>query len=77
MVLVYGAVLKFLQNSFYALYRSFTECVFIEEEGSIVFYKNKYGMASRELASDTVNAIKEAGWDQKKQDDLSESAAAS
>ncbi|KAL7284144.1 hypothetical protein ACG7TL_001425 [Trametes sanguinea] len=60
-------------NTFYALYRSFTECVFIEEEGSIVFYKNKYGLSARELASDAVTAIKEAGWAQEKQDDLSDS----
>ncbi|CDO70622.1 hypothetical protein BN946_scf184748.g20 [Trametes cinnabarina] len=59
-------------NTFYALYRSFTECVFIEEEGSIVFYKNKYGIAARELAGDAVAAIKQGGWDQEKQDDLSE-----
>ena len=38
------------QNTFYALYRSFTECVFIEDEGSIVFYKNAEGEASRHIA---------------------------
>lgn len=38
------------QNSFYALWRSFTQCMFIEEDGGIVFYKNKYGEAVRELA---------------------------
>ncbi|EIW55651.1 uncharacterized protein TRAVEDRAFT_171450 [Trametes versicolor FP-101664 SS1] len=57
-------------NTFYALYRSFTECVFIEEEGAIVFYKNKYGIAVREVAQSEVSAIKEAGWDQEEQDDL-------
>ncbi|KAI0088311.1 delta-12 fatty acid desaturase [Irpex rosettiformis] len=38
-------------NSFRALYRSFTQCCFIENEGDIVFYKNKYGQAQRQLAT--------------------------
>ncbi|KDQ54173.1 hypothetical protein JAAARDRAFT_182561 [Jaapia argillacea MUCL 33604] len=37
-------------NSFYALYRSFTECCFIEDDGEVVFYKNKDGVAQRQLA---------------------------
>lgn len=41
----------FAQNTFRALYRSFTECCFIEDEGDIVFYKNKDGHAARELDS--------------------------
>jgi len=36
-------------NSFYALYRTFTQCLFVEEEGGIVFYKNKEGKAVREV----------------------------
>ncbi|KZS96675.1 hypothetical protein SISNIDRAFT_424253 [Sistotremastrum niveocremeum HHB9708] len=39
-------------NTFRALYRSFTECCFIEEEGDIVFYKNRKGELGRELAAD-------------------------
>ncbi|KAH8083325.1 fatty acid desaturase-domain-containing protein [Cristinia sonorae] len=39
-------------NSFYALYRSFTECVFIEDEGDIVFYKNADGVAMRDVAKE-------------------------
>ncbi|KAL1718948.1 fatty acid desaturase-domain-containing protein [Schizophyllum commune] len=35
--------------SFYALYRSFTQCQFIENEGAIVFYKNRQGKAVREV----------------------------
>jgi hypothetical protein len=31
------------------LYRSFTQCLFIEDEGDIVFYKNKHGIAARRL----------------------------
>ncbi|KAI0674370.1 fatty acid desaturase-domain-containing protein [Trametes maxima] len=60
-------------NTFYALYRSFTECVFVEEEGAIVFYKNQYGIAVREVADSAVVAIKEAGWNQARQDELSDS----
>jgi len=44
-------------NCFYALYRSFTECVFIEDEGGIVFYKNAEGVAAREVAGDAVKAV--------------------
>ena len=36
-----------VQFSFYALYRSFTQCQFVEEEGDIIFYKNSYGEAAR------------------------------
>ncbi|KXN88413.1 Delta(12) fatty acid desaturase [Leucoagaricus sp. SymC.cos] len=39
-------------NSFRALYRTFTECCFIEDEGDIVFYKNRKGEAARVLADD-------------------------
>ncbi|CCL99866.1 uncharacterized protein FIBRA_01891 [Fibroporia radiculosa] len=38
-------------NSFYALYRSFTQCLFIEDEDVIAFYKNKYGESVREAES--------------------------
>jgi len=37
-------------NSFRALYRSFTECCFIENEGDIVFYKNRKGQAMRRIS---------------------------
>ena len=39
----------FSQPTFYALYRSFTECQFVEDEGDIIFYKNKQGKAAREV----------------------------
>ncbi|EEB96559.1 hypothetical protein MPER_04290, partial [Moniliophthora perniciosa FA553] len=42
-------------NSFRALYRTFTECCFIEDDGEIVFYKNKQGKAARELAEDALD----------------------
>ncbi|KZV62144.1 hypothetical protein PENSPDRAFT_642592 [Peniophora sp. CONT] len=35
-------------NSFKALWRSFTECIFIEDDGDVVFYKNRSGQAVRE-----------------------------
>lgn len=34
-------------NCFRALYRTFTECRFIEDEGDVVFFKNKDGKAAR------------------------------
>ncbi|KAF5361402.1 hypothetical protein D9758_006253 [Tetrapyrgos nigripes] len=40
----------FFQNIFRALYRSFVECEFIEDDGDIVFYKNRQGRAARHLA---------------------------
>lgn len=38
-------------NTFRALWRTFTECCFIEDEGDIVFYKNKNGEAAREVGT--------------------------
>ncbi|RPD55443.1 hypothetical protein L226DRAFT_469733, partial [Lentinus tigrinus ALCF2SS1-7] len=32
----------------YALWRSFTQCTFIEDEGDVVFFKNQHGEAVRE-----------------------------
>ncbi|KAI0711224.1 fatty acid desaturase-domain-containing protein [Earliella scabrosa] len=61
-------------NTFYALYRSFTECVFIEDEGTIVFYKNRHGAAQRLLAEDAILTIKKEGWTQERQDELSAGA---
>ncbi|KAJ3515052.1 hypothetical protein NLJ89_g2002 [Agrocybe chaxingu] len=43
-------------NTFRALYRTFTQCCFIEDDGDIVFYKNKDGKASRVLASDALDS---------------------
>ena len=40
------------QNTFRALYRSFRECCFIEDDGDIVFYKNQHGEAQRFLAGE-------------------------
>ncbi|KAK6978221.1 delta-12 fatty acid desaturase [Favolaschia claudopus] len=37
---------------FRALYRSFTECAFVEDEGDIIFYKNTKGEAVRFLEGD-------------------------
>ncbi|TFY75808.1 hypothetical protein EWM64_g8205 [Hericium alpestre] len=41
-------------NTFYAFWRSFTQCLFIEEseDGGIAFYKNAEGKAAREVAED-------------------------
>jgi hypothetical protein len=43
-------ILTHPQNTFRALFRTFTQCCFIEDDGDIVFYKNKDGKASRVLA---------------------------
>lgn len=51
---------KLSQNAFFALYRSFTECVFVEEDGEIVFYKNARGEAARQLASDVLEKEQDA-----------------
>ncbi|KAJ7157276.1 fatty acid desaturase-domain-containing protein [Mycena filopes] len=37
---------------FRALYRSFTECAFVEDEGDIIFYKNKKGESVRFLQTE-------------------------
>ncbi|KAF8220067.1 hypothetical protein L208DRAFT_1455665 [Tricholoma matsutake] len=75
------AVLKDSYNydstpTFYALYRSFTECLFIEEEGDIVFYKNKDGVAVREVQQSALKEI-QANWNPVEQDRLEVSNAKS
>jgi len=54
-------------NTFYALYRSFTQCLFVEEGGDIIFYKNREGIPSREVAKD---AYKQKGWNPSEQDKI-------
>ncbi|OSX63288.1 hypothetical protein POSPLADRAFT_1168809 [Postia placenta MAD-698-R-SB12] len=54
-------------NTFFALYRSFTECVFIEEDGAIVFYKNKHGHSQRDVAEMKLKEI-DATWNAEEQD---------
>ncbi|KAF8069220.1 delta-12 fatty acid desaturase [Lyophyllum atratum] len=44
-------------SCFRALYRNFTECCFIEDDGEIVFYKNKYGRPARVL-KDNVDKVR-------------------
>jgi hypothetical protein len=46
------------QPSFYALYRSFTQCQFIEDEGDIIFYKNREGKAVRAIHPSVVEEMK-------------------
>jgi len=48
-------------NTFRALYRTFTQCIFIEDDGDIIFYKNKDGKALRVLAEGALdNEIKKS-----------------
>ncbi|EED80443.1 predicted protein [Postia placenta Mad-698-R] len=54
-------------NTFFALYRSFTECVFIEEDGAIVFYKDKHGHSQRDVAEMKLKEI-DATWNAEEQD---------
>ncbi|KAF9003035.1 delta-12 fatty acid desaturase [Cyathus striatus] len=42
-------------NSFRALYRTFTQCCFIEDNGDILFYKNREGKPVRVLAQNVDN----------------------
>ncbi|KAG6887661.1 hypothetical protein C0995_013686 [Termitomyces sp. Mi166 len=42
-------------NTFRALYRTFSQCVFIEDDGDIAFYKNREGKAQRVLAPGALN----------------------
>ncbi|EAU81573.1 fatty acid conjugase [Coprinopsis cinerea okayama7 len=49
-------------NTFRALYRTFTQCCFIEDDGDVVFYKNRDGVAIRVLAQkDSDGKGKETG----------------
>jgi len=37
-------------SSLYALWRTYSSCEYIDDEGGIVFYKNRHGKQVRELA---------------------------
>ncbi len=39
-------------NTFRALYRSFTRCEFVEDEGDIVMWKNRNGEAARNIVGE-------------------------
>ncbi|KAI0768314.1 fatty acid desaturase-domain-containing protein [Trametes elegans] len=45
----------------YALWRSFTQCTFIEPEGDVLFFKNQRGEAVREYAADAPSDTAGAG----------------
>ena len=60
--------INIIQPTFYALYRSFTECIFVEEVGDILFYKNKDGVAQRKVADFVLERIRENGYCPKDQD---------
>jgi omega-6 fatty acid desaturase (delta-12 desaturase) len=42
--------------------------LFIEEEGDIVFYKNKDGIAVREVEHSVLKEINASGWNPEEQD---------
>jgi len=54
-------------NTFYALYRSFTQCVYVDDDESIVFYRNKYGQSVRDVAKNELEQIDEH-WNPEEQD---------
>ncbi|KAJ7210037.1 hypothetical protein GGX14DRAFT_534816 [Mycena pura] len=37
-------------GTFYALYRTFTQCYFVDDEGDVVMYRNRYGQSARVIA---------------------------
>jgi hypothetical protein len=41
-------------SSLYALWRTYTSCEYIDDDGGIVFYKNRYGKQVRELDENAV-----------------------
>lgn len=48
-------------NTFRALYRTFTQCCFIEDDGDVVFYKNRGGIAARVLSEQSAGKNVETG----------------
>ena len=44
--------------------------MFVEEEGDIIFYKNKDGVAVRTVEQSTLKAIRDGGWNPEEQDRL-------
>ncbi|KAH9946536.1 delta-12 fatty acid desaturase protein [Amylocystis lapponica] len=39
-------------NTFYALYRTFTRCIFVEDEGGVLFYKDMKGNTARSIKAE-------------------------
>jgi omega-6 fatty acid desaturase (delta-12 desaturase) len=60
----------FLQPTFYAFYRSFTQCLFVEDDSDIVFYKNRCGVAVREVQQAAIKELRASGWKPEEQDSL-------
>ncbi|EPS93980.1 hypothetical protein FOMPIDRAFT_1033527 [Fomitopsis schrenkii] len=54
-------------NTFYALYRSFTQCVYVDDDEPVVFYRNRRGEAVRGVARAELARI-DARWDADEQD---------
>lgn len=44
-----------VQPTLYALWRSFTQCTFIEPEGDVVFFKNQQGESGRVVHEESEN----------------------
>ena len=59
-----------LQPTIYALWRSFTQCTFIEGEGDIVFFKNQRGEAIREYVEPKTGAEPDVEVEEREDDAL-------
>jgi len=44
--------MKSEDNMYYSLYRNYSECKFVEDTGSCVFYKNRFGKARKVVVYD-------------------------
>ncbi|KAI0717651.1 fatty acid desaturase-domain-containing protein [Fomitopsis betulina] len=55
-------------NTFYALYRSFTQCVYVDDDEPVVFYRNRRGESVRGVACEEDLARVDAQWDADAQD---------
>ena len=62
-----ACTLTHAQNTFYALYRSFTQCVYVDDDEPVVFYRNRRGEAVRDVARDELACL-DARWDADEQD---------
>jgi len=44
-------------NMYYSLVKNYQECRFVEDEGSCLFYKNKFGKAARRVVYEEDSAV--------------------
>lgn len=44
-------------NMYYSLVKNYKECKFVEDEGSVLFYKNSKGQAKRKVVYEVDSAV--------------------